>query len=188
MLSSANLSFGLFPGLTRGAVEAIAHHASAELKSRYLPKMVSGEWSGAMDLTEASAGTDLGLLRTRAVPNGEGAAPELDLPGHLGELQLLHEQLRQRRQMPLAEVVDDTEVGASCATIVMKSSRSPQALAIRRASEPRAISIEQQRHHHVRVERRLIEHTLMAPSMQETGWRAIRRRWWTPWQRPRSRQ
>lgn len=73
MLSSANLSFGLFPGLTRGAVEAIGHHASAELKATYLPKMISGEWTGAMALTESSAGTDLGLLSTRAVPNGDGS-------------------------------------------------------------------------------------------------------------------
>ncbi|MFG1343924.1 acyl-CoA dehydrogenase [Xanthobacter autotrophicus DSM 431] len=73
MLSSANLSFGLFPGLTRGAVEAIGNHASAELKAAYLPKMISGEWTGAMALTEASAGTDLGLLSTRAVPNGDGS-------------------------------------------------------------------------------------------------------------------
>lgn len=73
MLSSANLSFGLFPGLTRGAVEAIGHHASADLKAMYLPKMISGEWTGAMALTESSAGTDLGLLSTRAVPNGDGS-------------------------------------------------------------------------------------------------------------------
>ncbi|QRG09340.1 acyl-CoA dehydrogenase [Xanthobacter dioxanivorans] len=73
MISSANLSFGLFPGLTRGAVEAIGHHAGADLKAAYLPKMISGEWTGAMALTEASAGTDLGLLSTRAVPNGDGS-------------------------------------------------------------------------------------------------------------------
>ncbi len=73
MLASANLSFGLFPGLTRGAVEAIAHHASDDLKARYLPKMISGEWTGAMALTESSAGTDLGLLTTRAEPAGNGA-------------------------------------------------------------------------------------------------------------------
>jgi len=70
-LCSANLSFSLFPGLSRGAVEAIEHHASPELKAAYLPRMVSGEWTGAMALTEASAGTDLGLLATRAVPNGD---------------------------------------------------------------------------------------------------------------------
>lgn len=73
ILSSANLSFGLFPGLTRGAAEAIGHHASAELKAAFLPKMISGEWTGAMALTESSAGTDLGLLSTRAVPNADGS-------------------------------------------------------------------------------------------------------------------
>ena len=72
-LSSANLSFSLFPGLTRGAVEAIERHGSEELKATYLPKMISGEWTGAMALTESSAGTDLGLLATRAVPNGDGS-------------------------------------------------------------------------------------------------------------------
>ena len=73
MLSSANLSFGLFAGLTRGAAEAIFHHASDELKRRYLPKMISGEWTGAMALTEASAGTDLGQLTTRAEPRDDGS-------------------------------------------------------------------------------------------------------------------
>ncbi|MBI1649575.1 acyl-CoA dehydrogenase [Hyphomicrobium sulfonivorans] len=73
MLSATNMSFGLFPGLTRGAVEAIAHHASDELKAIWLPKMVAGEWTGAMALTEASAGTDLGLLSTRAEPVGDGS-------------------------------------------------------------------------------------------------------------------
>jgi alkylation response protein AidB-like acyl-CoA dehydrogenase len=73
MLSGANLSFGLFPGLTRGAVEAIVAHANGELKQKYLPKMISGEWTGAMALTESNAGTDLGLLRSRAVPNGDGS-------------------------------------------------------------------------------------------------------------------
>lgn len=72
MLSSANLSFGLFAGLTRGAVEAIGHHGSDALKAAYLPKMISGEWTGAMALTEAGAGTDLGLLTTKAIPNADG--------------------------------------------------------------------------------------------------------------------
>ncbi|MBV5324369.1 MAG: acyl-CoA dehydrogenase, partial [Rhodospirillaceae bacterium] len=67
------LSFGLFPGLTRGATEAIGHHASDELKAIYLPKMISGEWTGAMALTESSAGTDLGLLTTRAEPQADGS-------------------------------------------------------------------------------------------------------------------
>ncbi|WP_330703412.1 acyl-CoA dehydrogenase family protein [Novosphingobium resinovorum] len=73
MVSAANLSFGLFPGLTRGAAEALAAHGSEELKDTYLGKLVTGEWCGAMALTEASAGTDLGLLRTRAEPRGDGS-------------------------------------------------------------------------------------------------------------------
>jgi len=73
MISSVNLSFGLFPGLTRGAVEAISRHANSDLKATYLPKMISGEWTGAMALTEAAAGTDLGLLTTKAEPVGDGS-------------------------------------------------------------------------------------------------------------------
>ena len=73
MLASANFSFGLFAGLTRGAVEAIERHASEALKRLYLPPMVEGRWTGAMALTEAHAGSDLGLLRTRAEPDGGGA-------------------------------------------------------------------------------------------------------------------
>lgn len=73
ILSSTNLSFGLFPGLTRGAVETLLHHASADLKAQYLPKMISGEWTGAMALTEAGAGSDLGLLMARAEPRGDGS-------------------------------------------------------------------------------------------------------------------
>ena len=72
MLSAANLSFGLFPGLTRGACEAIMAHASDRLKATYLPRMVSGEWTGAMALTESGAGTDLALLKTKAVPDADG--------------------------------------------------------------------------------------------------------------------
>ncbi|TNE41359.1 MAG: acyl-CoA dehydrogenase [Sphingomonadales bacterium] len=72
MMSATNLSFGLFPGLTRGATEAIAAHASDELKAIYMPRLVSGEWTGAMALTESGAGTDLALLRTRAEPKGDG--------------------------------------------------------------------------------------------------------------------
>ncbi|KQN00102.1 acyl-CoA dehydrogenase [Sphingobium sp. Leaf26] len=73
MLSAANLSFGLFPGLTRGACEAIMAHASDTLKATYLPPMVSGEWTGAMALTESGAGTDLALLKTKAVPQDDGS-------------------------------------------------------------------------------------------------------------------
>ncbi|WP_028710748.1 acyl-CoA dehydrogenase C-terminal domain-containing protein [Paracoccus pantotrophus] len=73
MLSSTHLSFGLFTGLTRGAAEALASHGSDELRRIYLPKLISSEWSGAMALTEASAGTDLGLLTSRAEPVGDGS-------------------------------------------------------------------------------------------------------------------
>lgn len=73
MLSAANLSFGLVPGLSRGAAEAIAAHASDTLKATYLPKLVSGEWTGAMALTESGAGTDLALLKTKATPLGDGS-------------------------------------------------------------------------------------------------------------------
>ena len=73
MISATNMSFGLFPGLTRGACEAIAAHASDALKSLWLPRMVSGEWTGAMALTESSAGTDLALLKTKAEPKDDGS-------------------------------------------------------------------------------------------------------------------
>ncbi|MGC4253127.1 MAG: acyl-CoA dehydrogenase [Sphingobium sp.] len=73
MLSATNLSFGLIPGLTRGACEAINAHASDDLKATYLPPMVRGEWTGAMALTESGAGTDLALLKTKAVPNADGS-------------------------------------------------------------------------------------------------------------------
>ena len=73
MMSAANLSFSLFPGLTRGACEAIAAHASDALRELWLPRMVSGEWTGAMALTESSAGTDLALLKTKAEPKDDGS-------------------------------------------------------------------------------------------------------------------
>ncbi|MGH6907844.1 MAG: acyl-CoA dehydrogenase family protein, partial [Aestuariivirga sp.] len=72
MLSSSNLSFCLFPLLTRGVYHALRTHATEELKRIYLPKMVEGSWSGTMCLTEPQCGTDLGLIRTRAEPVGDG--------------------------------------------------------------------------------------------------------------------
>ena len=71
MWKSANLAFSLAQMLTIGAVEALAHHASDELKARFLPKMVAGEWTGTMNLTESQAGSDLSAVRTRAEPDGE---------------------------------------------------------------------------------------------------------------------
>ncbi len=73
MMCSANLSFGLYPGLTHGAYQALNSHAPQELKERFLPKMVEGVWSGTMCLTEPHCGTDLGLLRTKAEPQGDGS-------------------------------------------------------------------------------------------------------------------
>ena len=73
MLQSSNLSFSLYPGLTRGAYMAMRAHASDELNATYLHKLVSGEWAGVMCLTEPHCGTDLGLLRTRAQPRGDGS-------------------------------------------------------------------------------------------------------------------
>ncbi|MCJ8521230.1 alkylation response protein AidB-like acyl-CoA dehydrogenase [Pseudorhizobium tarimense] len=71
-MSSANMSLMMYPGLTQGAIAAILVHGSDEQKQTYLPKMVEGTWSGTMNLTEPHCGTDLGLLRTKAVPNGDG--------------------------------------------------------------------------------------------------------------------
>ncbi len=72
-LSSSNLALGMYPGLTQGAVAAMLEHCSQEQKEMYLPKMISGEWTGTMNLTEPHCGTDLGLLKTKAVPNGDGS-------------------------------------------------------------------------------------------------------------------
>ncbi|MFB9950067.1 acyl-CoA dehydrogenase C-terminal domain-containing protein [Rhizobium puerariae] len=71
-MSSANMSLMMYPGLTQGAIAAILVHGSDEQKRTYLPKMVEGTWSGTMNLTEPHCGTDLGLLRTKAVPQGDG--------------------------------------------------------------------------------------------------------------------
>ena len=73
MICSSNLSFSLYPGLTFGASIAINGYASEELKQKYLPKMAEGLWSGTMCLTEPHCGTDLGLMRTKAVPQGDGS-------------------------------------------------------------------------------------------------------------------
>jgi len=69
---SANMALMMYPGLTQGAIAAILAHGTEEQKRTWLPKMVEGVWSGTMNLTEPHCGTDLGMLRTRAVPNGDG--------------------------------------------------------------------------------------------------------------------
>ncbi|MGY5806942.1 acyl-CoA dehydrogenase C-terminal domain-containing protein [Rhizobium sp. LEGMi198b] len=71
--SAANMSLMMYPGLTQGAIAAILVHGSEEQKQTYLPKMVAGTWSGTMNLTEPHCGTDLGLLRTKAVPQADGS-------------------------------------------------------------------------------------------------------------------
>lgn len=73
MVCSANLSFGMYPGLTAGAYNAIYKHGTDEQKELYLPKMVEGRWSGTMCLTEPQCGTDLGLIRTRAEHDDDGS-------------------------------------------------------------------------------------------------------------------
>jgi alkylation response protein AidB-like acyl-CoA dehydrogenase len=70
---SANQAFEMYHGLTAGAVAALIAKGSAELQQRYIPKMVSGEWTGTMNLTEPHCGTDLGLIKTKAVPQADGS-------------------------------------------------------------------------------------------------------------------
>ena len=72
MWKGANMAFGLCPMLTGGAIEAIAHHASDELKQKYLPKMVEGTWTGTMNLTEPAAGSDLAAISSKAKAVGDG--------------------------------------------------------------------------------------------------------------------
>tara|TARA_Y100000590_G_scaffold180443_1_gene205648 strand:- start:451 stop:2229 length:1779 start_codon:yes stop_codon:yes gene_type:complete len=71
MMTSASLSFKLYSELSHGAYNCIYHHASEELKNKFLPKMVEGKWSGTMCLTESHCGTDLGILKTKAVPQND---------------------------------------------------------------------------------------------------------------------
>lgn len=73
MVASANMAFGMYPGLSHGAYEAIHQHGTDEQKQAYLPKLVTGEWTGTMNLTEPHCGTDLGLLRSKAVPQADGS-------------------------------------------------------------------------------------------------------------------
>jgi len=70
---SANTAWSMYPGLSHGAYSALVAHGSDELKATYLPKIVSGEWTGTMCLTEPHAGTDLGIIRTKAANNGDGS-------------------------------------------------------------------------------------------------------------------
>ena len=73
MMSGACLSLQLNPLMTQGQIEALEHHASDEIKAIYLPRLITGEWCGTMNLTESQAGSDVGALSTKAVPNGDGS-------------------------------------------------------------------------------------------------------------------
>lgn len=73
MMGTANWSFSMYPGLSEGAIRTLEHHGTDEQKQKYLLKLVSGEWTGTMCLTEAHAGSDLGIIRTKAEPNGDGS-------------------------------------------------------------------------------------------------------------------
>ena len=72
-MSSANMALLMYPGLTQGAIAAIVQHGSQEQKDTFVPKMAQGVWTGTMNLTEPHCGTDLGLLRSKAVPNRDGS-------------------------------------------------------------------------------------------------------------------
>jgi acyl-CoA dehydrogenase len=72
-MTGANMAFAMYPGLSQGALATILSHGTTEQKARYLPKMVEGRWTGTMNLTEAHCGTDLGLLRTKAVKQADGS-------------------------------------------------------------------------------------------------------------------
>ncbi|MGB3279295.1 MAG: acyl-CoA dehydrogenase family protein, partial [Pseudorhodobacter sp.] len=73
MMGSACLSLQLNPLMTQGQIEALEHHASDDLKALYIPKLISGDWCGTMNLTEPQAGSDVGALRSKAEPNGDGS-------------------------------------------------------------------------------------------------------------------
>jgi alkylation response protein AidB-like acyl-CoA dehydrogenase len=73
LMTASNQSFGMYPGLSHGAYEALSRHGTEELKKTYLPKLTTGEWTGTMCLTEPHCGTDLGMLRTRAEPQADGS-------------------------------------------------------------------------------------------------------------------
>ncbi len=72
LLTSANMAFSMCPLLTQGAIDMLSHHGSADQKQRYLPRMITGEWTGTMNLTEPDAGSDVGALRTRAERGDDG--------------------------------------------------------------------------------------------------------------------
>ncbi len=72
-MAAANMAFAMYPGLTQGAIAALLGHGTPAQKATYLPPMIAGKWTGTMNLTEPHCGTDLGLLRTKAVPQADGS-------------------------------------------------------------------------------------------------------------------
>jgi len=72
-MAAANMALTMYPGLTQGAIAAIMRHGTPDQQATYLPKMIEGRWTGTMNLTEPHCGTDLGLLRTKAVKQGDGS-------------------------------------------------------------------------------------------------------------------
>jgi alkylation response protein AidB-like acyl-CoA dehydrogenase len=72
-VTSANMAWGMYPGLTQSAISALRQHGTEEQRQLYLPRLISGEWSGTMNLTEPQCGTDLGLIKTKAIPGGNGS-------------------------------------------------------------------------------------------------------------------
>jgi len=73
LMNSANMAFSMAPLLTQGAIDMLSHHGSVEQKQAFLPKMITGEWTGTMNLTEPDAGSDVGALRTKAEPAADGS-------------------------------------------------------------------------------------------------------------------
>ena len=73
MLNSSNQAWSMYPGLSHGAYECLLEHGTDEQKKTYLPKLVSGAWTGTMCLTESHCGTDLGMLRSKALPQADGS-------------------------------------------------------------------------------------------------------------------
>ena len=73
MLASANMAFAMYPGLTQGAIAALIQHGTPAQKATYLPKLIEGRWTGTMNLTEPHCGTDLGLIRSKAVKQADGS-------------------------------------------------------------------------------------------------------------------
>ena len=73
LICASNMSFGMYPGLSQGAYDALYMHGTDELKETYIPKLITGQWSGTMCLTEPHCGTDLGLIKTKALPSDDGS-------------------------------------------------------------------------------------------------------------------